>query len=306
MEATLVNLEYLNETVDEFIENLVTKGKALNTWQSYKRDLAKFVEYLKELELDEWSSTTTEMINDFADDLLRKGCAPSSVTRSLASIKALYRYLENEGFVVGNLTKNIKSIKIEKKAPRGLTSAEVNLLLEQPDMDTSKGLRDRAMLELLYATGMKVSELIGLNVEDIEFDTGFISCKSQKHTREIPIYPSAKKILESYIKTSRENMIKDITDVALFVNCNGTRITRQGFWKLIKYYQEQANIKNDITPQVLRHSFAMHLLENGAGLPELKELLGHVDISSTKAYLEAVKDRLRGVYINAHPRADVN
>ena len=207
----------------------------------------------------------------------------------------------------GELKKNpaqgVASAKVERKYPEILTAKEVELFLEQPECVDAKGFRDHAMLELLYATGIRVSELIGLNVNDVNLSAGFVRCQSKGKERIVPLYPAAVKALEDYVKDIRPRIVADEEEQALFVNMNGERMSRQGFWKIIKYYQEKAEIDKDITPHTLRHSFAVHLLENGADLRSIQEMLGHADISSTQIYTHVIKKQLKDVYNKAHPRA---
>ena len=225
------------------------------------------------------------------------------MSRSLASVRALYAYLHLKGFVHGDPTYRLKTPKAEKKLPQILTTSEVNVLLKCPDTSTDKGVRDKAMLELLYATGIKVSELISLNRSDLDLDFGYIKCVSENDARIVPLGKTAIRALREYMQGARQEMILQPTEAALFVNCNGTRMTRQGFWKLVKGYAKDADIKKDITPHTLRHSFAAHLLENGADVGSLQELMGHCDISSTQMYTQMVNQKLKSVYEKCHPKA---
>jgi len=217
--------------------------------------------------------------------------------------KCLYNHLISLGQVDTNPALKISFEKEAKKLPQILTSKEVELLLEQPKCVDAKGYRDRAMLELLYATGIRVTELISLNVDDINLAAGVIRCESKNKERLIPLYPAAINAITEYVVQVRNGMIATPDEPALFVNMNGERMSRQGFWKIIKVYQEKAGIKKDITPHTLRHSFAAHLLENGADLRSIQEMLGHADISSTQVYAHLVKKQLKDVYNKAHPRA---
>ena len=221
----------------------------------------------------------------------------------MASLKSFYAYLFGSGSVRSNPAKNVSSVKVERKYPEILTNREVELFLDQPRCVDEKGYRDHAMLELLYATGIRVSELIGLNIDDVNLAAGFIRCDSKGKERMIPLYQAAVKALQDYIRDIRPRIISDTDEQALFVNMNGERMSRQGFWKIIKYYQEKAEITKDITPHTLRHSFAVHLLENGADLHSIQEMLGHADISSTQIYTHVIQRQLKDVYNRAHPRA---
>ena len=232
-----------------------------------------------------------------------RGKSASTVTRSLAALKSFYHYLMEKGVVVRTPVQNVSAAKAERHLPQILTSQEVELFLEQPQCTDMKGYRDHAMLELLYATGIRVSELITLNSSDLNLSAGFIRCVGKKKERMIPLYPAAVKALREYVEVIRPNMIASPEEEALFVNMNGERMSRQGFWKIIKYYQEKAHIEKDITPHTLRHSFAAHLLENGADLRAIQEMLGHTDISSTQIYTHLINRKLKDVYNKAHPRA---
>ena len=244
-----------------------------------------------------------EAINEYLLHMTQIGKSPATVTRSTASIKSFYAYLLQSGAIKANPAKSVAAMKVERKYPEILTNREVELFLEQPKCVDEKGFRDHAMLELLYATGIRVSELIGLNVEDVNLSAGFIRCTSRGKERIVPLYHTAVKALEDYVRNIRPRIIADEEEHALFVNMNGERMSRQGFWKIIKYYQEKAEIDKDITPHTLRHSFAVHLLENGADLRSIQEMLGHADISSTQIYTHVVKKQLKDVYNKAHPRA---
>ena len=232
-----------------------------------------------------------------------KGKSAATVTRALASIKSFYAFLAERGEIKTNPAKGVAALKVERRFPEILTGKEVELFLDQPRCVDAKGYRDHAMLELLYATGIRVSELISLDESDCSLSAGFIRCESKGKERIIPLYPAAVKALSDYIKDVRPQLLADPEETALFVNMNGERMSRQGFWKIVKHYQEMAQIDKDITPHTLRHSFAVHLLENGADLRSIQEMLGHADISSTQIYTHVVKKHLKDVYQKAHPRA---
>jgi len=293
----------MNTLMCEFVEYLEKDKKvARNTLQSYSRDIKQFSDYIDSMKLDLSSITGTD-IQNYINHMQLGGKAVSSVSRSLASVRALFGYLVLKGKLSSDPTYKLKTPKTEKKLPRILTTAEVDTLLRCPDKTNPKGARDKAMLELLYATGIKVSELISLNISDIDLDFGYIKCANETDIRIIPLGKTAIKAMKDYITGSRIAMLAIPDEVALFVNCNGTRMTRQGFWKLIKAYAAQANIQKDITPHTLRHSFAAHLLENGADLASIQEMLGHKDIVSTQVYTKLMKNHIREVYNKAHPRA---
>lgn len=279
------------------------KHASANTLSSYIRDLNQFRTWLLGSGITDLRKVKKEAINEYLLHMTQIGKSPATVTRSTASIKSFYAYLLQSGAIKANPAKSVAAMKVERKYPEILTNREVELFLEQPKCVDEKGFRDHAMLELLYATGIRVSELIGLNVEDVNLSAGFIRCTSRGKERIVPLYHTAVKALEDYVRNIRPRIIADEEEHALFVNMNGERMSRQGFWKIIKYYQEKAEIDKDITPHTLRHSFAVHLLENGADLRSIQEMLGHADISSTQIYTHVVKKQLKDVYNKAHPRA---
>lgn len=282
---------------------LVTeKNASSNTLCSYLRDVRQFVNYLSTKRCAP-EKAKHQVLDQYIKQLSAQGKSPATATRCIASLKSFYTYLMISGYVAVNPAKNISVVKAERKLPQILTNKEVDLFLEQPECTDPKGYRDKAMLELLYATGIRVSELIGLNLDNLNLSAGIIRCNSGERTRIIPMYPSAVRALAEYINKIRPQMVDDPDECALFVNLNGKRMSRQGFWKIIKYYQEKAGIKKEITPHTLRHSFAAHLLENGADLHSIQEMLGHADISSTQIYTQLVGQKLKGVYAKAHPRA---
>ena len=292
--------EQLNLFFD-FLEN--EKKVSINTLQSYKRDLKQFEKYMLEEEREDYSELTEEGIKTYLAHMQEIGKKPSTISRGLASIRSFYQYEVKNKVVEKDPTEGIQSPKIEKRVPNVLTSNEVALLLEQPKNVNLKGIRDKAMLEFAYATGMRVTEIISLNVEDINLETGYATCRNGKKERTVPIGNMSLKALKDYILNARKIMIKDEKQNALFVNVNGKRLTRQGFWKIIKYYKEQAHIDKDITPHVLRHSFATHLLQNGADLKSIQTMLGHSDILSTQVYMQFQDESLKNIYKKAHPRA---
>ena len=278
------------------------KHASQNTVSSYLRDISQFADYLQ-ARGPELLEVTAETVQSYMDWMLSRGKSTASVTRFLASVKSFYNFQIFSGKVKANPAKGVAAAKAERKYPKILTSKEVDLFLEQPQCVDAKGFRDHAMLELLYATGIRVSELITLDLEDLNLAAGFIHCSSKGKERIIPLYRTAVKALQDYAWKIRPQLISDEEETALFVNMNGERMSRQGFWKIIKYYQEKAGIEKEITPHTLRHSFAVHLLENGADLRSIQEMLGHADISSTQIYTHVVKGNLKDVYQKAHPRA---
>ena len=279
------------------------KQASANTLSSYIRDLTQFQSWLITNDAADLRKVKKDTINEYLLHMNHSGKSPATVTRSTASIKSFYNYMVQIGAVKTNPAKAVVAMKVERKYPEILTNREVELFLEQPKCVDEKGFRDHAMLELLYATGIRVSELIGLNVNDVNLSAGFIRCQSKGKERIVPLYPAAVKALEDYVKDIRPRIVADEEEQALFVNMNGERMSRQGFWKIIKYYQEKAEIDKDITPHTLRHSFAVHLLENGADLRSIQEMLGHADISSPQIYAHVIKKQLKDVYNKGHPRA---
>ena len=284
----------------EFLE--VGKKLSNNTLQSYKRDLTQFQTYLDENN-KKYNKLETEDIKQYIEYLHENGKKASTISRSLASIRSFYQYEVKNRKIKVDPTEGIQSPKIEKRVPSVLTSKEVELLLEQPKNVDLKGIRDKAMLEFAYATGMRVTEIISLDIDDVNLEEGYVVCKTGEKQRTIPLGTMSLKALKDYVENAREYLIKDENETSLFVNINGKRLTRQGFWKIIKYYKEQAHITKDITPHVLRHSFATHLLQNGADLKAIQSMLGHSDISSTQVYMQFQNEGIKNVYRKAHPRA---
>ena len=278
------------------------KRMSANTVSSYMRDLSQYDQWLKQKKTD-LKRAKNILLQEYVKRLEQLGKSPTTMSRFLASSKSFYAYMFAKGYIKTNPTAALKAQKVQRKYPEILTNKEVELFLEQPKCVDEKGFRDHAMLELLYATGIRVSELIDLDVDDLNLPAGLVVCRSKGKERSIPLYPGAVKALQDYVQHIRERIVTNDEEKALFVNMNGERMTRQGFWKIIKFYQEKADIKKDITPHMLRHSFAAHLLENGADLHSIQEMLGHADISSTQIYTHIVKKQLKDVYQKAHPRA---
>lgn len=274
-----------------------------NTLSSYMRDLSQFAAFVNEHGAGDLRKAEQGTVVEYIRRMTERGKSAATVTRSLASIKSFYAFLLERGEVKTNPAKGVAAAKVERRYPEILTSKEVELFLDQPQCIDAKGYRDHAMLELLYATGIRVSELIELNESDVSLSAGFIRCAGKGKERIIPLYPAAVRALSDYMKDIRPQLVADPEEKALFVNMNGERMSRQGFWKIVKRYQETAQIEKDITPHTLRHSFAVHLLENGADLRSIQEMLGHADISSTQIYTHVVKKQLKDVYQRAHPRA---
>ena len=289
--------------LNDFTNYLVTDKKvSANTLQSYIRDIKQYMEYLQSSGITGCTNVTPTAYLGYITYLQKMGKAPTSVSRVIASTRSFYRYLCSKKMCDINPVEKVHALKSERKLPQILTGDEFQLLLAQPSGKDFKGKRDKAMLELLYATGIRVTELVSLDIGDINLEIGYIICKRQTKERIIPIYPRAASALKEYINDERNFMLDESSD-ALFVNTNGIRLTRQGFWKIIKSYAEKANINKDITPHTLRHSFAAHLLENGADIKSLQEMLGHADVSSTQIYTSIIKNKINEVYKNAHPLA---
>lgn len=289
------------EGYEEFLVHI--KRASQNTVASYMRDVHQYAAYLNTVVHVDVLDADQETVADYVQWLEQRRKSPATISRSLASLKSFYRYAISIGELEANPVHNIQVEKAEKKLPQILSGKEVELLLEQPKCTDLKGYRDKAMLELLYATGIRVTELISLDVSDVSISGGFIKCTTNDKMRIIPLYPAAVKALSDYVDTIRPKLIASPREQSLFVNLSGERMSRQGFWKIIKFYQEKAQIEKEITPHTLRHSFAAHLLENGADLRSIQEMLGHSDISSTQIYAQLVKQNLKVVYNKYHPKA---
>ena len=278
------------------------KRAAANTLSSYLRDVRQFADWTDEERLP-LTSVNQEDIKHYAQSLEKKGKSNATVVRSIAALKSFYTYLMSIRAVQITPAKGFTPGRVERKLPAILSNHEVDLFLEQPDPSDSKGCRDKAMLELLYATGIRVSELISLDVQDLNLSASFLRCRGRGKERVVPLYKGAVRAMAVYINDVRLQLLGDPGETALFVNMNGERMSRQGFWKIVKCYQDKAGIHKDITPHTLRHSFAAHLLENGADLKSIQEMLGHADISATQIYAQVVNQKIRDVYAKAHPRA---
>ena len=298
----------MERTLAEFIAYLhTTKNTSANTEISYQRDLRKLIRYLQEQDICDFVEVTSLDLKAYLSELRNENLASSTISRNIASIRALFQYLFKEGRIKEDPSGDLKPPRVEKKMPEILSVQEVDRLLKQPNINTAKGLRDRAMLELLYATGMRVSELIHLQVSDLNLQFGYVICHDTDRERIIPIGNVSKRALVDYMEHGRGYFVKNKTENALFTNCSGRSMSRQGFWKVLKSYAEAAGIYRDITPHTLRHSFAVHMLQNGADIKSVQEMLGHSDISSTQIYLgmnvaRMNVARMRDVYMKAHPR----
>ena len=292
----------MNEYID-YMEN--EKGLASNTLEAYKRDIMQFKDYIVKNNINDSTAVNKTVIITYLMSLQKEGKATSTISRSLASIRCFYQYLLNNNLIDEDPTLNLRSPKSERKLPHILTKEEVDLLLSQPSKDNFKGSRDKAMLELLYATGIRVSEIVALDLDKLNLELGYLYLdNSGLNERVIPIGSIALKYLKNYIEKYRNEVLKNREEVALFLNYNGNRLTRQGFWKIIKQYTIKSKIDKKITPHTLRHSFAVHLLQNGADIKMVQEMLGHSDISTTQIYSFATNNKkLRDVYEKSHPRA---
>ena len=292
----------MTEQIDEFLDYLrETKGASANTEVSYRRDLKKMLKYMEEKGIREVGDIRGMDLRSYLLELEDQNFAASTVSRTVASLRAFFQYLLKEGRMDQDPTENLKAPRVEKRKPETLSVEDVDRLLSQPD-DSAKGIRDSAMLELLYATGMRVSELIHLQISDINLNLGYVTCHENGKERVIPIGNVSRGALYQYLNRSRRVFVKDDTETALFTNCSGKPMSRQGFWKVLKGYALDAGISNDITPHTLRHSFAVHMLQNGADLKSVQEMLGHSDISTTQIYLTEGTYKMREVYMKAHPR----
>lgn len=295
----------MKEEIAKFVEYLhVEKQTSNNTEVSYERDLKKMCEYLEEKNIKTVNTVTDVSLNSYLLYLEKQGMKPATISRSIASMKAFFSYLMKIRQLDADPAENLKAPKIEKKIPSVLTTDEMIRLLEQPSGSSPKELRDKAMLELLYATGIRVSELISLKITDINLQMEYLSCMDVHKERMIPFGKKAKEALENYLKNGRPNLVENEESEWLFTNCTGQSMSRQGFWKLLKAYGGKAGIKSEITPHTFRHSFAAHMLENGADLKTVQEILGYADVSAIQIYAQLNHERkTREVYLSAHPRS---
>lgn len=287
-----------------FYEYLKMKQASRNTLDSYRRDVEQYLSFLEKRGLKSPQQAEKETVQAYVEYLRENKRSPSTISRNIASIRSFYQYLIQNQMADRNPAKTMKLEKNNKKLPEILTEQEISMLLAQPDSKELKGCRDRAMMEILYATGIRVSELIELDLTDINLRTSLLHCRNPKAERTIPIYPEAAQSVKEYLVKSRNTFLtSDQPENALFLNCSGKRMTRQGFWKILKNYARQAGITKEITPHTFRHSFALHLLENGAQLKDIQMMLGHADISSTQIYIQLLDNHVKEVYNSCHPRA---
>lgn len=295
----------MERILKDFIYYLsVERGLADNTLDSYQRDLIKYLQFLKKHGIKDYHEISRAYISQFLLEQKEKGLAPSTLTRNLASIRSFYNFLLREQIIQENPAAELESPRTEKKLPRVLSFKDMERLLEQPKTGEVIGLRDKAMLELLYATGIRVSELVSLSLNNVNIKMGFLRCDGKGNKeRMIPLGSVAIKCLQDYLQYGRNKLIKQKDEKALFINQHGKRLTRQGFWKILKKYALKAGISTEITPHTLRHSFATHLLENGADLRSVQEMLGHADISTTQIYTQITRRKIKEIYDQTHPRA---
>lgn len=290
--------------VEQFLNYMESeKRSSKNTLQSYKRDLTAMCRFLKELSIDKIEAASRTHLNAYIFYLEKIGRASSTVSRNIASMHSFYHYLTKNSVVKSDPSEGISAPKNERKVPEVLSLHEVELLLNQPNTKEVKGIRDKAMLELIYATGIRVTELISLKASDVNIPLGYISCRDERKERIIPIGSKSQIALKEYIEKAREAMVHGVEEESLFVNCLGRAMSRQGFWKIVKSYATKASINKKITPHIIRHSFASHLVQNGADLHAVQEMMGHADISTTQIYVKMNAIKLKDVYAKAHPRA---
>ncbi|NLO22097.1 MAG: site-specific tyrosine recombinase XerD [Syntrophomonadaceae bacterium] len=292
--------------IQAFMEYLeFEKGLSLNTRDAYRRDLGKFMAFIQDTkEYKRLDKITKQDIIAFLARQMDSGAEHSTIARTLSSIKTFYKYLVLDGLVVANPAGDLETPKIKRKLPRVLSIDEVDRLMEAPKVALPLGIRDRAMLELMYGTGVRVSELLSLQLDDINFTAGFLRCLGKgRKERIIPVNQTASDWVQRYLSRSRNLLSKSAKERTLFLNARGRSLSRQGFFKILHAYAKAAEIDKEVTPHTLRHSFATHLLENGADLRAVQEMLGHSDISTTQIYTHLTRSHLREVYQRYHPRA---
>ncbi|QHQ62421.1 tyrosine recombinase [Anaerocolumna sedimenticola] len=279
------------------------KKASVNTIMSYQNDLTKLIKHLANQNITDIGKISETSLNSYILNMEREGMAPATVSRNIASIKAFILYLVRKGRLQNDPTERMHAPKVEKKPPQILSLNQIKGLLEQPDISTIKGIRDKAMLELLYATGIRVSELISIRLDDINLKNRFLRCCSASKERIIPFGNMAKQALENYFIKARSELVGNMDTNICFTNLSGEPMSRQGFWKIIKSYGKIAGIQDEITPQILRNSFAVHMIDNGADIQSIQELLGHSDAAATQVYMQNRNKKVREVYAQAHPRA---
>lgn len=296
-------MEKINRYINEYEVYLVEHKKLSdNTLQSYRRDIKFFGHYLATQGIECYLGVSHVDLLTYMIHLKKIGKANATISRTVASLRTFYSFLHNKGYLEINPSTELEAPKMDRKLPQVLTLAEVERILAKPDLRTSIGKRDKAMIELLYATGIRVSELISLSLSDVNTAMGYIKCKNHTKARVIPLGTMASKAIDMYLKDGRGYLVNGDED-ALFVNYYGKKLTRQGFWKVVKRYSDEAGINKSITPHTLRHSFAFHLIQNGADVKAVQEMLGHSDVATTQIYLEMSNSKLRDIYEKTHPRA---
>ena len=283
--VTRIDWGSMRGEVDRFEQYLrEVKQASENTVQSYRRDLMQMITYLEEKEIREAAKVTKTSLHGYILHMEEQGKAATTISRMMAAMKAFFNYECMQACIRRNPAESLHAPKVEKKAPVVLSVDQVSALLAQPSGQTPKEIRDKAMLALLYATGIRVSELIGIQMEDINMNIGFLVCRDGERERTIPFGRSAKAALEEYLEHARNELLRGKGSDYFFVNCTGGAMSRQGFWKIIKYYGEKAGIEEDITPHTLRHSFAAHLIARGADMRAVQTILGHSDMATTQMY----------------------
>lgn len=293
----------MEEILDQYLVYLQNENRSINTIKSYERDVKKFFRFLNEKKITELEKVHQTTVLSYIMMLQKNNCSSSSISRYIVSLRKFFDYSQKKRLLTENPVEKVNSPKTVKKSPQVLTMEEITRLMQLPKLETKKGLRDKAMLEILYATGIRVSELISLNIDDVDLEFEYIRCCSGSKDRTIPIGKYALEALKNYIYNVRVSFLKNPDEQALFLNYSGSRMSRQGFWKIIKSYTKMLNIDRKITPHTLRHSFAIHLIENGADLKSVQEMLGHSAIATTQMYMELKKNRIKDVYVKNHPRA---
>ncbi len=295
----------MEHLLDQFLNYCtVEKGLSHNTLESYSRDLIKYLNFLTTKGIKDITKTTDVTIISFVSLLKKEGLSTRTIARTLTSLKMFYKFLSEDQHITHNPTLHIETPRRESKLPHVLSMEEVDALLEKPERDTPRGLRDKALLELLYATGLRVSEIVSLSLNDINLEAGYLIAygKGSKE-RVVPVGEVAQNLLKGYLREVRPQLLKHTQSHYLFFTRGGKPMTRQGFWKLIKKYSRAAGIKKNISPHTLRHSFASHLLERGADLRSVQLMLGHADISSTQIYTHVTTERLKKIHTQYHPRS---
>ncbi len=302
----------MKQHVQQFLEFLTAeKGFSTNTRDAYQNDLNQLMTFLaprlgSAATGDGWSKTTRAMLSDYVMELRDRDYAPTTVARKIAAAKSFFNFLVDEALVTEDPTEDLASPKVGRPLPKHLSYQEVALLLAQPDKKGASpdGLRDKALLQLVYATGMRVTEMVSLDVGDVNLESGMVRCMGKgSKERIIPVHQEAVAVIDTYVRQGRPGLLRSILEPALFLNRRGQRLTRQGFWLILKNYAAEAGFRSKITPHVLRHSFATHMLRGGAPLRNVQELLGHANISTTQVYTHLTSDHVRQEYDKAHPRA---